>query len=188
MNTIAYNGEDGVAIEGTAPANTLVRNLIFVNGTSTDDVGIDLDADGVTANDGDDVDSGPNDLLNHPLITAVDTAAGTVGWTLDGLESTNYRLEFYASPFCDGSGSGEGQHYLGYVNVNTNSKGWVRHDGDRDAPGHGRPRHDDGDTQDVHRPPPAYDRPARDLGVLALRGGVAAGPGAIIRRSCPAAA
>jgi hypothetical protein len=56
----------------------------------------------------------------------VDTAAGTVGWTLDGLESTNYRLEFYASPFCDGSGSGEGQHYLGYVNVNTNSKGWVR--------------------------------------------------------------
>jgi hypothetical protein len=126
MNTIAYNGEDGVAIEGTAPANTLVRNLIFVNGTSTDDVGIDLDADGVTANDGDDVDSGPNDLLNHPLITAVDTAAGTVGWTLDGLESTNYRLEFYASPFCDGSGSGEGQHYLGYVNVNTNSKGWVR--------------------------------------------------------------
>jgi hypothetical protein len=97
MNTIAYNGEDGVAIEGTAPANTLVRNLIFVNGTSTDDVGIDLDADGVTANDGDDVDSGPNDLLNHPLITAVDTAAGTVGWTLDGLESTNYRLEFYAS-------------------------------------------------------------------------------------------
>jgi hypothetical protein len=126
MNTIAYNGEDGVAIEGTATGNTLVRNLIFVNGTSDDDVGIDLALDGVTANDGDDGDSGPNDLLNHPLITAADPAAGTVGWTLDGLEDTNYRLEFYASPFCDGSGSGEGQRYLGSVNVNTNSKGWVR--------------------------------------------------------------
>ena len=126
MNTIAYNGEDGVAIEGTAPANTVVRNLIFVNGTSDDDVGIDLDVDGATANDGDDVDSGPNDLLNHPLITAVDASAGTVGWTVDAIENTQYRLEFYASPFCDGSGSGEGQRYLGSINVTTNAKGWAR--------------------------------------------------------------
>ena len=126
MNTIAFNGEDGVAIEGTSPGNTLVRNLIFVNGTSDDDVGIDLALDGATANDIDDVDSGPNDLLNHPLVTAVNVRAGTVSWTLDGLADTSYRLEFYTSRFCDGSGSGEAQRYLGSVNVNTGSKDVVR--------------------------------------------------------------
>jgi hypothetical protein len=50
---------------GTLPSRTyrtrdptiqLVNNLIFVNGTSDDDVGIDLGLDGVTANDSDDVD------------------------------------------------------------------------------------------------------------------------------------
>jgi hypothetical protein len=51
MNTIAYNGEDGISVEGTATDNTVVRNLIFVNGTSTDDLGIDLAGDGVTDND-----------------------------------------------------------------------------------------------------------------------------------------
>jgi len=120
MNTIAYNGEDGGAIEGTAARNSVVQSLIFVNGTSTDDIGIDLAADGVTDNDGDDVDTGPNDPLNHPLITAVDATAGTVDWTLDGLELTSYRL---ASPFCDGSGNGDGQRYLGAINVMTNEKG-----------------------------------------------------------------
>jgi hypothetical protein len=123
MNTIAYNGEDGVAIEGTAATNTVVRNLIFVNGTSTDDIGIDLNVDGRTANDADDVDNGPNDLLNFPVVTAADATAGTVDWTLDGLGLTHYRLEFYASPFCDGSGNGEGQHYLGSVYATTNAKG-----------------------------------------------------------------
>ena len=128
MNTIAYNGEDGVAISNsaagnTAASNTVVRNLIFVNGTSIDDLGIDLAADGVTENDREDGDAGPNDLLNHPLVTAAHAADGTVDWTLEGLPSTRYRLEFYASPICDGSGSGEGQHYLGHVNIATDPDG-----------------------------------------------------------------
>ena len=44
-------------------------------------------------------------------------------WTLEGLPSTNYRLEFYASAICDGSGSGEGQRYLDSVNIPTDSLG-----------------------------------------------------------------
>ena len=62
-----------------------MRNLIFVNGTSNDDLGIDLAADGVTANDSEDVDTGPNELLNHPVVTAADVTDGTVDWTLEGL-------------------------------------------------------------------------------------------------------
>lgn len=123
MNTIAYNGDDGVTVEGTATRNSVVRNLILVNGTSTDDLGIDLGADGVTGNDSEDGDTGPNELLNHPLVTAASATDGTVTWTLEGLPSADYRLEFYASIICDGSGSGEGQRYLGSVNIATNGKG-----------------------------------------------------------------
>jgi hypothetical protein len=123
MNTIAYNGEDGISVEGAATENTVVRNLIFVNGTGTDDLGIDLAGDGVTANDREDGDSGPNELQNHPVVTAADATDGTVDWTLEGVPSTDYRLEFYASPICDGSGSGEGRHYLGVVSTTTDGDG-----------------------------------------------------------------
>ena len=123
MNTIAYNVQDGVLIEGTAAENTVIRNLIFANGTRDDDLGIDLAADGVTDNDIEDADAGPNDLLNYPLVTSADAAAGTVAWTLQGLPSTSYRLEFYASPVCNASETGEGQWYLGALNITTDGKG-----------------------------------------------------------------
>jgi hypothetical protein len=123
MNTISYNVQDGVVIEGSAAQNTVIRNLIFANGTGADDLGIDLAADGVTDNDREDADTGPNDLLNHPLVSSADAAAGTIDWGLRGLPSTGYRLEFYAGPVCNASGTGEGQWYLGAVNVTTDSEG-----------------------------------------------------------------
>ena len=46
-NTIAYNGEDGVTVTARH-GNAIVRNSIHDNG----DLGIDLDANGPTANDG----------------------------------------------------------------------------------------------------------------------------------------
>jgi hypothetical protein len=123
MNTIAYNVQDGVLIEGPTAENTVIRNLIFANGTGADDLGIDLAADGVTDNDREDADTGPNDLLNYPLVRSADAAAGTIAWSLRGLPDTGYRLEFYASPVCNASGTGEGQRYLGAVNVNTDGDG-----------------------------------------------------------------
>jgi hypothetical protein len=123
MNTVAYNVQDGVVIEGSAAENTVVRNLIFANGTGDDDLGIDLAADGVTDNDIEDLDTGPNDLLNHPLVRSADAATGTIAWGLQGLPSTSYRLEFYASPVCNASDTGEGQWYLGATNVTTDGKG-----------------------------------------------------------------
>ena len=123
MNTVAYNVQDGVLIEGSSAENTVVRNLIFANGTSTDDLGIDLAADGVTDNDIEDADAGPNDLLNYPLVTSADAAAGTIAWTLQGLPSTSYRLEFYASSVCNASEPGEGHWYLGALNITTDGKG-----------------------------------------------------------------
>jgi hypothetical protein len=123
MNTIAYNVQDGVLIDGTAAENTVVRNLISANGLTDKDLGIALAADGWTANDSLDADTGPNDLLNHPLVSSADAAAGTIDWTLEGLPSTGYRLEFYASPVCNASGTGEGKWYLGAANTTTDGYG-----------------------------------------------------------------
>ena len=68
-NTIAFNGDAGVIVvdqSGMALRNEIRQNSIFNN----TDLGIDLGNDGVTANDVDDPDVGPNLLQNFPVITS----------------------------------------------------------------------------------------------------------------------
>jgi hypothetical protein len=66
-NIIGYNGDDGISVEINSLYNTITRNRIFENG----ELGIDLNDDGVTANDPGDLDNGPNGLLNFPVIDSV---------------------------------------------------------------------------------------------------------------------
>lgn len=109
------NGRAGIAVTGsTSKNNTFSMNLI-ANNTG---LGIDLGLDGVTANDPGDVDAGPNDLENKPVITNVDTA-GVVSGTINGAASRNFRLEFYRSNSFDA----EGQVYLGFTTVTTDTAG-----------------------------------------------------------------
>ena len=64
-NTIANNGGDGVTVVSNgATGNRIEKNSIHDNVG----LGIDLGDDGVTANDNDDSDSGPNNLQNYPTI------------------------------------------------------------------------------------------------------------------------
>jgi len=63
INNFSGNGIE--VISGTG--NKISNNLIFNNGL----MGIDLNDDGVTANDAGDGDSGPNDLLNFPEVDSV---------------------------------------------------------------------------------------------------------------------
>jgi hypothetical protein len=110
-NTVTFNGGDGVRVEAGIN-NTILRNSISDNVG----LGIDLDPDDVTANDGADGDAGPNGLLNFPDVTAATAAGGvtTVDWEIaNGLPGTTFRIEFYANTACDGSGNGEGQRFLG---------------------------------------------------------------------------
>jgi hypothetical protein len=123
-NTIADNTTQGVLIggrfAGTTPAgigNSVLGNRIFNNGA----LGIDLGpADGVTANDADDVDTGPNNLQNFPVLTsaAIQGSFVIVRGTLDAATTGDvFRIEFFASPSADASGHGEGQVFLGAVIV-----------------------------------------------------------------------
>ncbi len=128
-NTVANSTGDGIALAGSASdGNSVLRNTIFDNGG----LGIDLvggteDGFGVTDNDGDDADSGPNELQNYPVLVSVVTNGVdtiTIDGTLDtDLLTQDYRIEFFASVTEDGSSHGEAERYLGFTTVTTDGSG-----------------------------------------------------------------
>ncbi len=120
-NLIANNGGSGVSIS-QGSGNSIVANAIHANSG----LGIDLyPFAGVTANDVGDGDTGANRLQNYPDLTQVTPAGSRVHVTgrLSSTASTDFRLDFYASPAADVTGFGEGARYLGRVSVRTNAAG-----------------------------------------------------------------
>jgi CSLREA domain-containing protein len=115
-NLIAFNSDDGIRFEPAAGNNnTILGNAIHSNGS----IGIDLNNDGVTANDALDGDGGPNELLNFPLLTASYASGGnlTTHFQLDA-PAGSYRIEFFRNPLgADGTTFGEGQVFAGTRNV-----------------------------------------------------------------------
>ncbi|MBA3474433.1 MAG: Ig-like domain-containing protein [Rubrobacter sp.] len=121
-NVISGNDSHGVAISADAFSNSILSNSIYSNGA----LGIDLRANGVTANDPKDADTGPNTLQNYPVITSVTTTSGqtTIKGTLNSIPNSSlFFLQFFASPTADPSGFGEGQTLVGETLVNTDSNG-----------------------------------------------------------------
>ncbi len=109
-NLIRGNGIYGVQVREPASVNnTIVRNSIYDNVT----LDIDLNDDGVSTNDANDADAGPNDILNYPAITKVRHSGGTltVDYTLD-VPAGDYRIEFFKNPGgAHGSGNGGGESF-----------------------------------------------------------------------------
>ena len=114
--------------------NAILGNAFHSNGS----LGIDLNDDGVTSNDGGDGDSGPNDLLNYPVLTAshVNGANLTTHFQLDvPAVGEWYRIEFFRNPSGadppvppgPGTGYGEGQIFAGSGNVNQTTAGPAVH-------------------------------------------------------------
>ncbi|MCU0963084.1 MAG: PKD domain-containing protein, partial [Pirellulaceae bacterium] len=121
-NTIAYNAEAGVALANTAGGGNRVQgNSIHSNGG----LGIDLSNDGVTPNDDGDVDVGPNDLQNFPVVRLAEALFGAtrVVGTLDSLPDTTFTIDLYANIATDSSGYGEGEQWLDAFVVTTDSAG-----------------------------------------------------------------
>ena len=136
-NVVSGNTGSGVLIANTGTAR-ITQNSISGN-TGAPGLGIDLVpaaatvGNGVTANDAAgtwtatdrDPDGGANALQNYPVLTGAltnGTQVRLVG-ALDSTGSTTYRLEFFASAAGDASGFGEGQRYLGFVDVAANAAG-----------------------------------------------------------------
>ena len=127
--TIANNligiGSDGQAPLGNGGAGVFVSGGTgtSITANSIDDnvgLGIDLAPTGVTANDAGDVDTGPNNLQNFPVID-VATQNGVTG-TLSSAAGT-YTIEIFTSPSCDASGNGEGATLLNTTNMNVGATG-----------------------------------------------------------------
>ncbi len=113
-NTIAFNLDAGVIVtnvdSNAAISNTISQNSIFNNV----DLGIDLGNDGVTANDVDDPDVGPNTLQNFPVISSavVDGANLSVTYSVPSiLPNSGFPLtvEFFIAD----SDNQEGRTFLG---------------------------------------------------------------------------
>ncbi|MCH8961199.1 MAG: hypothetical protein IH820_07690 [Bacteroidetes bacterium] len=110
-NTIAFNGEDGVALRANAgTGNAIQQNSLFEN----TGLGIDLGDDGATPNDPGDADGSPNKLQNFPDITAVVISGGALLATYsvdsDPANATYpLRVEFFEADADDE----EGQTFLG---------------------------------------------------------------------------
>ena len=121
-NVIASNSVSGVAVDLQAQGNLIWGNSIRNNGV----LGIDLQEDyAVTLNDPGDGDGGGNARQNYPVLTqaASDGSVTVVKGNLSSRPLRDYRVEFFASSSCDSSGYGEGERYLGFVTVTTNSTG-----------------------------------------------------------------
>ena len=127
FNRIAFNGQDGVTVNGAATVNNRISgNSIYSNGTTSQHLGIDLvGTDGITANDAGDPDTGANNLQNFPVLTSANSSGGNtvIQGTLNSTASTQFAIEFFANNTCDTSGNGEGQTFLGSTNVTTDASG-----------------------------------------------------------------
>jgi surface antigen/uncharacterized membrane protein len=111
---IAFNGANGAALTVSASARWSLRSCSFFENAL---LAIDLGNDGVSPNDPCDVDTGPNNFQNFPVLsTAVSTGdAITLAGSLNSLANSRFFLEFFANARCDQSGYGEGQYYLGFT-------------------------------------------------------------------------
>ena len=129
-NMIAFNGTStagffsGIDVfDSTTTGNDFNANSIFSN----NHLGINLvggseNGFGVTANDPGDSDNGPNKLQNYPLLTSANSQVVIQG-SLNSVPSKPYRIDFFSSPAADPSGFGEGQTWIGAVNVTTDATG-----------------------------------------------------------------
>jgi hypothetical protein len=108
-NVISGNGRSGVFID-SGTGDTILSNSIFSNGSP-----------GILLNSA----NNANNNQAFPVLTSVFSSSSgtTITGTLQSVASTTFRIEFFANATADPSGFGQGQTFLGAVNVTTNSSG-----------------------------------------------------------------
>jgi CSLREA domain-containing protein len=113
-NRIAHNGGDGVEISSfglnESEGNHVLSNSIYNN----DELGIDLiggseNANGVTANDSNDTDTGPNNLQNFPVITSATRSNSTTLTTISGRLYSDPSQDYVIQCYLTNSGAASSQ-------------------------------------------------------------------------------
>ena len=120
-NVIRFNST-GVLVTGASAGNRISGNQIADNHALGIDLSLTTTPDGVSNNDPNDTDSGPNDLQNFPVLTAgsASTQSITLNGTLDvpaTASNASYVLDFYENTACDANGHGEGAVPLASRNI-----------------------------------------------------------------------
>jgi hypothetical protein len=120
-NIITGSGWIGIVLDADAGSgNLILSNAIFDNAAT----GIDLGRDTPTPNDEGDVDTGPNNLQNYPVLTSVASNDGAaIRATLNSLPSSSYTVEFFSNHACDDTGFGEGETPMGTATLTTDASG-----------------------------------------------------------------
>lgn len=110
-NVLAFGTTGNVLIQDQAdrPAvgNALRANSMY----GSPRLSIDLNNDGVTPNDPNDSDGGPNYRQNVPVL--ISAKGGTIKGTLNSTKDHLFAIEFFANPTCNVANNGQGQKYLG---------------------------------------------------------------------------
>lgn len=121
-NLIAGNNGPGIRMTDNDPPDyppctgiRISHNMIYSN----NGLGIDINNDGVTSNDLGDGDTGPNNLMNYPVLDDAKVTQGKlhVKGTIHTQNPETVTIEFFANPVPnpggDPLGYGEGAIYLG---------------------------------------------------------------------------
>jgi FG-GAP-like repeat len=123
-NIIAYNGLSGINIlDPSSIQNRIYSNSIFSNQR----LAIDLNNDGATANDLNDLDGGANQLLNHPQILTAksDRQKITIQGQYQGAANFVLTLEFFTNP-SSSNGKREGRSRIDRRTILTDAEGEAR--------------------------------------------------------------
>jgi CSLREA domain-containing protein len=118
-NTVTGNAT-GIGLAGTGTGVDISDNIIF-NNTG---LGIDLGNDGVTPNHLG-FEAGPDNFQNHPVLTNAKVLGGNtiVAGTMNSLANSTYRMEFFSNNACNPLGFGDGQNFLGSMQITTDATG-----------------------------------------------------------------
>ena len=111
-NTIRDMATGGIEAE---PGNTILGNSIFNSDDGVfagDFLGIDIEPDGITTTRLPVIDFGVSGF-----------ASTRVGGTLSATPDTDYRIEVFSSSTASVTGYGEGETYLGFIDVTTDAAG-----------------------------------------------------------------
>ena len=120
-NFIAFNGGDGISVDGSSSGVRIVGNSIDENVG----LGIDLGNDGVTPNDEGalDADVGANNLQNFPIVSLAPDGT-SIDVRLQSAASQSYRIEVFVNPDHAGA-EAEGDELLDARTISTDGFGFA---------------------------------------------------------------